>query len=47
MMSKPLFEILEFGDKTVDLDAEDYRRYVHIRLNNIVKKYENGQWTKE
>ena len=46
-VSKILFEILEFGDSTVDLDQQDYRRYVHIRLNNIIKKWEGGKWVRE
>jgi hypothetical protein len=43
-VAKPLFEIQEFGDNTVDLDLDDYRKYVHIRLNNIIKTFD-GQGT--
>lgn len=39
-VAKPLLEILAGGDKTVDLEAEDYNRYIHIRLDNIIKKFE-------
>lgn len=40
-MAKVLFEVLENGDSTVDLDEVEggYRQYVHLRLNNIVKTY--------
>lgn len=39
-VAKPLFEIVEFGDNTVDLESEDYRRYIHIRLNNVIKTFD-------
>jgi hypothetical protein len=39
-VSKILFEVLEFGDNTVDLDTDDYRKYVHIRANNIIKTFD-------
>ena len=40
-VAKILFEILEDGDNTVDLDAIEggYRQYIHIRLNNGEKTY--------
>lgn len=44
--AKPLFEIQAGGDNTVDLEAENYRRYMHIRLNNIVKTFEGDVMTK-
>lgn len=43
-LMQPYFEILEGGDSTVDLDAEDYKRFIHIRVNNIIKNHdENGE----
>ena len=42
-LAKPLFEILEGGDSTVDLDAENYRQYIHVRLRNIIKTYPDGE----
>jgi hypothetical protein len=43
-----LLEILENGDNTVDLVALDYQKYIHIRLNNIIKTFdENGVMTVE
>ena len=42
--AKPLLEILENGDNTVDLVDKDYKRYIHIRLNQIIKTFdEYGQ----
>ena len=42
-LAKPLFEIQEFGDNTVDLESPmDYRMYAHIRLNNIIKTYDEA-----
>jgi len=48
--AKVLFEILEGGDNTVDLDAVEggFEQYVHIRLANIIKTFdEAGEMTKE
>ena len=28
--SKPLLEILQNGDNTVDLEKEDFKKYIHI-----------------
>lgn len=43
-MAKPLFEILEGGDNTVDLEAVDYKKYINIRLVNVVKNIgEDGE----
>lgn len=42
-VSKPLLEILEGGDSTVDLEALDYRRFIHIRADHIEKKFVNGE----
>ena len=40
-MAKVLYEILENGDSTVDLDKIEggYKQYIHVRLNNIIKIY--------
>ena len=40
--AKVLFEILEGGDNTVDLDAVEggYHQYIHLRLNNIIKTFD-------
>ena len=40
--AKVLFEILEGGDNTVDLDAVEggYQQYIHLRLNNIIKTFD-------
>ena len=32
--AKPLLEILERGDSTIDLESENYKRYINIRVNN-------------
>ena len=39
--AKVLFEILENGDNTFDLDKVEggYQQYIHVRLNNIIKIY--------
>jgi len=41
-MSKPIFTILEGGSEgpfnTIELNEES-RKYIHIRVNNIVKTY--------
>jgi hypothetical protein len=42
-VSKPLLEILQGGDSTVDLDEIDYRRYIHIRVDHIEKKFVDGE----
>ena len=42
-VSKPLLEIVQGGDSTVDLDEIDYRRFIHIRVDHIEKKFENGE----
>ena len=42
-VAKPLIEILEFEDTTVDLEEEDYRQYIHIRLRNIIRTYPNNE----
>ena len=42
-VSKPLLEILNGGDYTVDLEEADYRRYIHLRADHIEKKFENGE----
>lgn len=40
--TQPFFEIVE-GGTTVDLDAEEYRQYIHVRVNNYRKYFdENG-----
>ena len=40
--AKVLFEILEDGDNTVNLEGS--KEYVHLRLNNIIKLHdENGE----
>lgn len=44
--SKPLFEIQQGGDNTVNLEAENYKKYMHIRLNNIVKTFDGDVMTK-
>ena len=38
-MSKPLFEILEDGDYTVDLGDDMSDQYINLRLRNIIKNY--------
>ena len=48
--AKVLFEILEGGDNTVDLDAVEggFEQYVHVRLANIIKTFDDaGEMTKE
>lgn len=39
LVSRPLLEIQQGGDTTIDLDAIDYRRFFHVRINNIEKKF--------
>ena len=41
-ISLPLLEITEGGDSTVDLQEDDYRKYFHMRVRNIQKKFING-----
>ena len=48
-MAKPIFTILEGGSEnpfqTVELDEES-RKYIHVRVNNIVKTYDaQGEMT--
>ena len=40
--AKVLFEILEGGDNTIDLDTVEggYQQYIHLRLNNIIKTFD-------
>ena len=45
-ISLPLLEITEGGDSTVDLEKDDYRKYFHIRVRNIEKKFQEGQLVK-
>ena len=47
LTAKPLFEILEKGDNTVDLEKENYKKYIHIRLINIVKTFKNDKFIVE
>lgn len=43
-----MLEILENGDNTVDLEAENYRRYIHIKVVNIIKSFDDqGDMTVE
>ena len=42
-VSKPLLEIVEGGDNTIDLDAINYRQYIHIRADHIEKKFLEGK----
>jgi ribosomal protein S3AE len=37
--ARPMYEILENGDNTVDLGSDMSDRYINIRLNNIIKNY--------
>jgi hypothetical protein len=37
---QPYFEIVEGSDTTVDLEKENYRQYIHIRVNNIIKNFD-------
>ena len=39
----PIFEILQGGDGTIDLDEANHRQYIHVRINNYVKRYPNGE----
>jgi stringent starvation protein B len=45
--AKVLYEILENGDNTVNLDTVPggYRQYLHIRVNNVVKVWSNETGT--
>ena len=40
-VAKILYEMLERGDNTIDLDAIEggYRQYIHIRLVNAIKTW--------
>ena len=42
-LSKPLLEFFDSGFNSVDLEAENYKQYIHIRLNHITKNFENGE----
>ena len=42
-ISLPLLEIHQGGDQTVDLELDDYRKYFHMRVRNIEKKFMNGK----
>ena len=42
-ISIPLLEITEGGDSTVDLEENDYRKYFHMRVRNIEKKFKDGE----
>ena len=45
---QPYFEIVEGSDTTVDLEKENYKKYIHIRVNNIIKKFDqDGMMTVE
>ena len=46
-VAKPLIEILEYEDTTVDLEEEDYRQYIHLRLRNIIKSYPDDVYNVE
>ena len=44
-MSKPFLEIIENGQLTVDLEAEEYQKYIDIQVKNkimISKGIEDG-----
>jgi len=47
-IGKPLFEMWKGGEgdpfQTIQLDRES-RKYIHVRVNNVIKTYENGQMT--
>lgn len=45
-LAKPLFEVLDAGDNSYDLDANDYKRYMHIRVNNIKKLFNGDKMTR-
>ena len=45
-LAKPLFEVLDAGDNSYDLDANDYKRYIHIRVNNIKKLFNGDKMTR-
>lgn len=36
-----MLEILENGDNTVDLEAENYKRYIRIKVVNIIKSFDD------
>ena len=42
-ISLPLLEITEGGDSTNDLQEDDYRKYFHMRVRNIEKKFIDGE----
>ena len=37
---KILFEIVENGSKTVELESRNYEKYINIRLKQIIKTYD-------
>jgi hypothetical protein len=41
--AKPLLEVLENGDNTVDLEATNAKRYMHKRLTQYVKTFDTGE----
>jgi hypothetical protein len=43
-MSKPLLEILEGGDNTVEITKAD-EQYINMRLVNMIKTFKDGVWT--
>jgi hypothetical protein len=45
-ISLPLLEIVQGGDSTVDLQLDDYRKYFHMRVRNIEKKFIDGELTR-
>ena len=38
--AKPLLEVLENGDYTIDLENEGYKRFINIRMDNIIKRFD-------
>ena len=37
--SKPVLEILQNGDNTIDLESEDFKKYIHIQVVHIQKYF--------
>ena len=35
-------EVVEYGDYAIDLDALDYKKYIHIRYKQVHKTFEDG-----
>ena len=46
-LAKTYLEVTEEGDYTVDLEAVDYLKYMHIRFNHIEKVFKNGKMEKK